>query len=346
MGASCWYTIRCLLDSGSQAETITQAAASALGIPIAQNNLRVKGIGGSLNTTGKIDTIIASRFGNFRLPISLIIIPQVLDEQPSIEIRAGDLDTPKNIKLADPTFYHKRSVDVILGSRVFFQILGPRRVQCANGPNLQESALGWLVGGLVDLKVSQTATIAAASICDTQKEVINYDVEDKLEDLFSKFWALEEVTLAEARSPLNSDNRCEDYFVNSTTVRDDGKFVVRLPFKEEPVLLGNSLDQAKRRLFSLERRLALNAGIYNQYRAFLAEYIALDHMERVEPNNVGKVHYFIPHSCVIKPDSTSTKLRVVFDASAKTTNGRSLNDTLLSGPPTQSEQFDLLLDFR
>lgn len=69
-------------------------------------------------------------------------------------------------------------------------------------------------------------------------------------------------------------------------------------------------------------------------------------MEVVNPKDLGKIRYFIPHSCVIKPDSTSTKLRVVFDASAKTSNGYSLNDTLLSGPAIQIEQFDLLLDFR
>ena len=43
----------------------------------------------------------------------------------------------------------------------------------------------------------------------------------------------------------------------------------------------------------------------------------------------------MPHHCVLKDASTTTKLRVVFDASAKTTTGLSLNDCLMVGPKLQ-----------
>ncbi|XP_037960644.1 uncharacterized protein LOC119689804 [Teleopsis dalmanni] len=49
---------------------------------------------------------------------------------------------------------------------------------------------------------------------------------------------------------------------------------------------------------------------------------------------------------VLKPDSTTTKLRVVFDASAKTTSGQSLTDLLHIGPTVQSELLYILLRFR
>ena len=42
--------------------------------------------------------------------------------------------------------------------------------------------------------------------------------------------------------------------------------------------------------------------------------------------------YYLPIHGVHKESSTTTKLRVVFDASAKTTSDNSLNDVLLSGP--------------
>lgn len=56
--------------------------------------------------------------------------------------------------------------------------------------------------------------------------------------------------------------------------------------------------------------------------------------------------YFIPHLPVIRPDSSSTVLRVVFNASAKNQSGISLNQALLIAPVIQSDIFDILVQFR
>jgi hypothetical protein len=56
--------------------------------------------------------------------------------------------------------------------------------------------------------------------------------------------------------------------------------------------------------------------------------------------------FYLPHLAVIKESSSSTKTRIVFDASRKSSNGVSLNDTLLTGPAMQSDIVDKLLNFR
>nr|XP_044248843.1 uncharacterized protein LOC123002543 [Drosophila takahashii] len=76
------------------------------------------------------------------------------------------------------------------------------------------------------------------------------------------------------------------------------------------------------------------------------EYEALGHMKQVHRTEIPANHYFIPHHCVLKPESSTTKLRVVFDASCKTTSNKSLNDILYAGPTVQSELFAILLRFR
>lgn len=53
--------------------------------------------------------------------------------------------------------------------------------------------------------------------------------------------------------------------------------------------------------------------------------------------------YIIPHHAVIKRDSKSLKLCVVFDASARTSSGYSLNDLLYLGPNLQYDITNLLL---
>ncbi|XP_025997421.1 uncharacterized protein LOC113005763 [Solenopsis invicta] len=65
-----------------------------------------------------------------------------------------------------------------------------------------------------------------------------------------------------------------------------------------------------------------------------------------EIKNPSDDGYYMPHHAVIKESSNTTKVRVVFDASAKTNNGLSLNDTLMVGPTIQNKLFSHLIRFR
>ncbi|XP_023314005.1 uncharacterized protein LOC111693517 [Trichogramma pretiosum] len=73
------------------------------------------------------------------------------------------------------------------------------------------------------------------------------------------------------------------------------------------------------------------------------EYLSMGHMTLCDDNEDG---YYLPHHAVIKESSETTKVRVVFDASAKTTTGISLNDTLMIGPTIQNTIFEQILKFR
>ncbi|XP_036347340.1 uncharacterized protein LOC118756698 [Rhagoletis pomonella] len=82
-----------------------------------------------------------------------------------------------------------------------------------------------------------------------------------------------------------------------------------------------------------------------EYKAFMNEYSELKHM--VDPRELtSKVGTYIPHHCVVKVDSSTTKLRVVFDASCRTSNGKALNDILHVGPTLQDDIVKILLRFR
>ncbi|XP_073827823.1 uncharacterized protein [Musca autumnalis] len=57
-------------------------------------------------------------------------------------------------------------------------------------------------------------------------------------------------------------------------------------------------------------------------------------------------YYYLPHHAVLKPDSTTIKVRVVFNASSPTSNGVSLNNVLHTGPVLQSDLTILILNWR
>jgi len=84
----------------------------------------------------------------------------------------------------------------------------------------------------------------------------------------------------------------------------------------------------------------------------MSEYESLKHMERVYATGSDKQLidnakcFYLPHSYVINDRSRTTKLRVVFDGSAKTSSGVSLNETLMNGPKTQPDLLDIVIRFR
>jgi len=72
------------------------------------------------------------------------------------------------------------------------------------------------------------------------------------------------------------------------------------------------------------------------------DYRELGHMQVA--TRLGK--YFLPLHVVTKVENGKLKIRVVFDASARTPSGKSLNDLVLTGPKLQNDITDVLLRFR
>ncbi|XP_033229514.1 uncharacterized protein LOC117181055 [Belonocnema kinseyi] len=56
--------------------------------------------------------------------------------------------------------------------------------------------------------------------------------------------------------------------------------------------------------------------------------------------------FYLPHHAVVKTSSLTTKVRVVFDGSAKTSSGIALNDSLMVGPTIQEDLFSIITRFR
>ncbi|XP_057334255.1 uncharacterized protein LOC130673296 [Microplitis mediator] len=73
----------------------------------------------------------------------------------------------------------------------------------------------------------------------------------------------------------------------------------------------------------------------------------MGHMQKV-PDSYQSSHitYYLPHHGVLREESTTMKLRVVFNGFSNTTSGISLNDTLHTSPKLQSDIFDVLLYVR
>ena len=62
------------------------------------------------------------------------------------------------------------------------------------------------------------------------------------------------------------------------------------------------------------------------------------------PNSVVGREFYIPHKGVVRETAESTKLRIVYDASARAWDGApSLNECLNNGPPLQNQLWSVLI---
>ena len=170
---------------------------------------------------------------------------------------------------------------------------------------------------------------------------ISQDSEAKeLKTELSRFWDLESIGI------LNNEPSVYEKF-KSEVKRMDDRYEVCLPFKDEHPPLPDNYESSKRRLSALVHRLQQKPDVLKSYDDVIKDQLESGIIEKVNNEEFvasGKVHY-LPHREVICLDKETTKLRVVFDASAKSTDP-SPNDCLYVGPPMSPLLYNILLRFR
>jgi len=141
---------------------------------------------------------------------------------------------------------------------------------------------------------------------------------------------------------LSPETYCEELF-EATHERDgSGRYTVRLPAKEDMLSdLVESRNGAMRMFLNIKQRLGRNEALRSAYVEFMGTYAELSHMEEIrnteETNTKSNRICYLPHHAVVKKSDPERKIRVVFNASFRTTDGFSLNDVLLPRPKLQSD---------
>ncbi|XP_055605400.1 uncharacterized protein LOC129753591 [Uranotaenia lowii] len=331
------YPARALLDSGSECNFMTETLCQRLGVQRKSINISVVGIGqANSHVKHQVSALIRSRMSSFSRKMDFLVLPKVTADLPTATVDTSNWKLPPGVNLADPSYCKSKSIDVVLGIQDFFEFFQTgNKIRLGEGlPTLTESIFGWVVSGVVDNWQNSSQTV-----CNTA-------VSQDLDEILTRFWICEKLEPLHNYSPKES--RYEEQFVRTVRRGLDGRYTVSLPMDEDVFpSIGDLRDIAYRRLQSLERRLAREPQMRQQYTQFLADYLKLGHMRKIDETlDAGRVRCCLPHHPVIKESSTTTKLRVVFDALCSTCSGKSLNDILLAGPVIQDDLRSIILRSR
>ena len=316
--------VNMLFDKGSQRTYITERLADEMHLlKIGVENCKI-------NTFGSNDTRAVKSFlvvvpletSSGLLSLHALTIPTVCqalnqrcDGNAGPNLRGIDVS---NANVEGP-------IDILVGCDWYWKLVtGDIRNQYP-GPVAMASKVGWLISGKTN---EPPSTEVHSFLCQCKYEPFVYTQNDLPENDGDTVEAVPDHTMEE--------------FV-SDTFHNGRRYVVKLPWRQGLYLQNNNYSMAAGRLRILVKRLQ-QQGMLNAYQAVLSGYLEKGYIELV--SDWSPQSYYLPHHGVLKQERTSSKLRIVFDGSAKVHGSLALNDCLYKGPSLITDLTTQLLHFR
>lgn len=274
---------------------------------------------------------VASLEGDFRLTVEVTRVgkPTLLElENPKYREMLDRYSHLKGVKMLDEDTKTMLPVHLILGASEFARIKteqGPR-IGRPGEPVAEKTRFGWTImspGSEPDLSkmlLTQTSQADHESLCRLDVLGLQDPAVGDQEEVYREF-----------REQLQQS--------------PEGWYQTGLPWKGNHPPLPSNEGGSLRRLDSLLRKLE-RGNILNRYDNVIREQLNEGIVERVSGPPVGK-EFYIPHKAVVRESAESTKLLIVYDASARASEkAPSLNECLHVGPPLQNKLWAVLVRAR
>ena len=336
---------RALMDSGAAMSLVSSRIAQLLKLNLHRANIQFSGVQGTPCKAAKYTSNLSISPIQAKAPsieLAAAVVATVTNDLPAQELSSTtDLSHIANLQLADPNFHIPGRIDIILGADVYYRLLGkaPAVVGSILDPAAISTIFGWAITGPVRTHSHHTQSTPSLHYQLTPADL-------QLDLRMAQFWEMEEVD--KAPEPLTSaeDQAQVHYDVTTSYSSDQLRYTVELPKKVDVPALGESRSQALSRYISNEKSI-IRRKVWKPFQAVVQGYLDLGHAEPVPPSlSLPREHYYLPMHSVTKQSSTTTKLRVVFDGSATTSTGISLNESLLIGPTLHPTLGAILIKFR
>ncbi|KAJ8956190.1 hypothetical protein NQ318_020742 [Aromia moschata] len=282
----------------------------------------------------KVSVTLKSEYSDELITINAVEVPEICFDSlctPSLEDPAI-YNFSINFSLADSPNFNTKTVpgiSILIGADYYWKIVTNNTQKITESLMGIETKFGWTihgVGGGHSNEYAFAVSVNVANILHVQCEVKDNDIDLK------NFWTLESIGIDNVKV---TDSLQTDNFMTNNVTFDNNRYCVSLPWKDQCGGVDSNFNGALNRLKSLTRRLA-NTGKFEEYDNAIREYIDNDCVEPPRVPDSNKT-YFMPHRAVYRDDKDTSKIRVVFDASAHAPGLPSLNDVLQE--PVKSKNF-------
>lgn len=329
--------INALLDDASTKTYINQDIAAELKLNGEQKMMQVKVLNNQTetfeSTTVKFE--IESTDGTFSKETEAQTVKHVTGNLKVIdwEQEKSRFKHLRNINF--PTVNKKPQIDMLIGLDNSDMHISKYEVTGKPGePVARLTPLGWTCVGLIHPG------------CEDSFVTLFVNENERLERSINRFWEVENMPLTD-RKELSPEDSCAVKKVEETLKVGQEFYEVSLPWKENRESLTNNYKSAVKRLENTEKGLQRDKQTYEKYSKTITSYEEKGYIAEVQSTDIESELkcWYLPHFPIIKPEKETTKVRIVFDASARH-KGVCLNDVLEQGPKLQGNLFEVLMRFR
>jgi hypothetical protein len=336
--------IRAILDDGSQRSYISRKVADEIGLQLIGEekvtHILFGGVQTEVQKYRRMQADLCNLTGKGKCTIEVLDKDKICGNIP--RVTSG----PWMSRLKDMGVYISDMgdgcppVDLLIGAKELAKIVTGQMKLVQEGLVAMETVLGWtLMGTSPNMDATRDVAQSNAMIV-TSMQVTDASVE--------QLWSLEAIGIRdpiESSSKEEKEDKARMHFLKTVSRSEDGRYTVSLPWVDGPQRIPNNREVAEKRLQSATRKL-MEMDLYKEYEdifiGWLKEGIVEEVMEEGEPNGA----HYLPHRAVLKPQSATTPIMPVFDASCKTGRNPSLNDCLEKGPNLLDLIPSILLRFR
>ena len=328
--------VRAIFNCGSQRSYVTnRLKASLTAQAMSVDTLMIKTFGsseGKTQTCDVVDLLLKTRGGeDIQLPfLAVPLICEPLRVQPLSHV-VESFPHLAQLDLGDTG--GESDIDMLVGLDLYWRLVTGRVVRGEDGPVAVETVFGWVVSGPTD-STPESMTFMSTYALKTEADMLS---DTGLEFQLKQFWNLETLGIQDNEPSVYEEFEKKITFKGS-------RYEVQLPWKESHLPLCDHYQLSLNRLTSLLQSLRQSPEVLREYDAVIRDQLSRGIVEQVQEPKVTASTHYLPHHAVIRHDKDTTKLHIVFDASAKTT-GPSLNDCLYVGPSFGQYILDIILRF-
>ncbi|KAE8293762.1 hypothetical protein D5F01_LYC06696 [Larimichthys crocea] len=338
--------VHCLMDGGSQRSFILEKQVKALGLPVVRKEtLRLQTFGSDppvtmernavkltlQNICDKEKTLVIEAVDTPQVSSAIMPVP---GEQIKHQLEKRGLVSADVSGSTD----QEQELSVLISADFYWKMVSGRVERLSVTLVAIETMFSWTVQGPVSM--SSMSEASCMKICTEETMQVSNQLQ--------AFWEIESLGISCKDEERAADTEAQEHFSRSVSYKER-RYDVKLPWRQDKSELPDNLRVAQKSFEGLKRKLKADVTLFKGYNDVIDDYLQQGICEDVPQTKgtagAGKnnIKYYLPHHAVIREDKATTKLRVVFDASAHENGCPSLNDCLLTGPNLNPDLLNVLV---